>query len=56
MSRKSLPEGHATCLHCDSACRLTDGKEAYLHRPDLHENPIFVFDCPEQATLNEVPW
>lgn len=34
----------ATCLHCDSACRLTDGSEVYPHRPDLFAKNFYVCD------------
>jgi len=34
----------ASCLHCDGACRLTDGKEVYPHRGDLWSKPFWVCD------------
>ena len=33
MGTKNSP---AICAHCGSECRLTDGKEIYPHRSDLH--------------------
>lgn len=34
----------ASCLHCGSDCRLTDGREIYPHRGDLYEKPVWKCD------------
>ena len=34
----------ALCLHCGTDCRLTDGKEIYPHRSDLHAKAIWKCD------------
>lgn len=33
----------AICAHCGSECRLTNGKEIYPHRSDLHA--LFFWKC-----------
>ena len=33
----------AICAHCGSKCRLTNGKEIYPHRSDLHA--LFFWKC-----------
>ncbi len=40
------PKAHdpATCLHCESLCRLTTGKEVYPNFLKLHEKHIYVCD------------
>ena len=32
------------CPQCHNAARLTDGREVYSHRQDLHDKPIWVCD------------
>ena len=34
----------ATCIHCESLCRRTDGREIYPHLPHLYDKIIFVCD------------
>ncbi len=34
----------ATCFHCESDCRLTDGAEIYPPRTDLHHKNFYVCD------------
>lgn len=38
-----------TCLHCSGEARLTDGREIYPHRLDLHHKPFWKCD-PCDAT------
>ncbi|MGI9486829.1 MAG: zinc-finger-containing protein [Geminicoccaceae bacterium] len=45
MTRRSLPTGPATCLHCDGNCRLTTGAEIYPPRSDLHHKHFYVCDA-----------
>lgn len=42
----TAPLTSPTCKSCESAekVRLTDGREIYPHRPDLHEKPIWKCD------------
>lgn len=40
------PPPAPSCMSCKTAerVRLTDGREIYPHRPDLHEKPIWICD------------
>ena len=44
MSRRSLPGGRTTCLHCEGDCRLTNGVEIFPPRSDLHHKHFYVCD------------
>ncbi|CUA90875.1 Protein of unknown function (DUF3268) [Chelatococcus sambhunathii] len=42
-ARSALPEA-PVCPACHLVCRLTNGREVYSHRPDLHDKPIWRCD------------
>lgn len=55
MCKASKTQTPATCLHCESTCRLTTGAEVYPPRQDLHEKFFYICDhCDARVGCHEL--